>query len=565
MRLHRVVLITVVVATLASCATRAVAATPPANLPHPDMRVITTELPFMSSQYLMRYSGFDGPPGDMNPADGNLPPQVNGWQEFFAHWKQRIANKTYMGPTFSRAINVADHLFQPAVFVGGANTPYRGDVAVATIPGQSCPGETTLVAAHPDSTPGLNSGNGSTYDDTSGVTMGMAELSGLTKWWDANNAWPARTIKVALFDAEEIGLEGSQYYAANLISPGPQGKYVLVANMDQNGMEYPAYPQGTTTSTWTPGPWYTNINASPIKDFSIYGPNAKTPPPAIAKNLPAILRFRNALAAEVARAFNDLGLKYHFKLQLDNPLENGATVAAYKPSDVARYSPVQDDTLGRTDQVPFVAQGIPGFGVLGAYDSNSKEDIVGNTPLSPLGDQGLISQQAGYDTPRDNLAHLNAMADGNPNPSAITTGLYRALELPATWTDYLLSRPEYTGKVARTSAPIAYYETSPRNPKAGEQVAFDASASASRVGANLHYFWSFGDGAAATAAKPHHAYAHSGYYSAALAVRDAAGHVTAYQTTITVGQPSGSAPTGNTCGRVSSTTAARVVRGAARQ
>src|SRR5258708_31205968 len=114
-----------VAAGLASWGLPAVAATSPANLPHPDMSVITTELPFMSSQYLMRYSGFDGPPGDLNPADGNLPPQVNGWQEFFAHWKQRIASKSYMGPTFSRAINVADHLFQPAVFVNGANTPYQ--------------------------------------------------------------------------------------------------------------------------------------------------------------------------------------------------------------------------------------------------------------------------------------------------------------------------------------------------------------------------------------------------------------------------------------------------------
>src|SRR5207245_1573357 len=176
---------------------------------------------FMSSQYLMRYSGFDGPPGDMNPQDGNLPPQINGWQEFFAHWKQQIRSREYMGDDFSRAISVADHLFKPAVFIGGVTTPYDGDVAIATLPRQSCPGENALVAAHPDSTPGLNTGNGSTYDDTSGVTMGMGETKGMAAWWQRNGTWPDRTYRLGLFDAEEIGLEGSYYYAHNLI---PQGR-----------------------------------------------------------------------------------------------------------------------------------------------------------------------------------------------------------------------------------------------------------------------------------------------------------------------------------------------------
>jgi hypothetical protein len=84
---------TVLATAFGSWALPAVAAAPPANLPHPNMNVITSELPFMSAQYLMRHSGFDGPPGDLSPADGNLPPQVNGWQEFFAHRKQRIASR----------------------------------------------------------------------------------------------------------------------------------------------------------------------------------------------------------------------------------------------------------------------------------------------------------------------------------------------------------------------------------------------------------------------------------------------------------------------------------------
>ncbi len=518
---------------------------------------IADQLVFMSSNYLMRYSGFDGPPGDLNPADGNLPPNVNGWQEFFLHWKQQMTSPSVMGETFARAINVSDHLFWPNVF-GGPNTPYQGDVRVATIPGQACPGEVALVAGHPDSTPLLNTGNGSTYDDTSGVTMGMGELQGLAHWWSANDAWPARTIKVALFDAEEIGLEGSQYYADNLIPPGPQGRYVLVANMDQNGMEYPAYPEGTTNSTWTPGPWYTNINASPIHNFTIYGPNANTPPKAIADNMPAILHFRAALDQAVHEAFAVLGARYHFQFPLDNPNEHGRVVSAYRPSDIAKYSPVQDDTLGRTDQVPFIQLGIPGYGVLGAYDSNSQEDIVGNTPLSPLGNAGLFMQQAGYDTPRDNVPHFNLMTDGNFVSGKLTEGPRRALELPATWTSYLLARPEYAGAVKQSAAPIAYYEALPTKVGPGQEVSFDASGSVSRGGGTLHYYWDFGDGTHATGTRVTHSYAGTGWYDAVLTVVDGHGGVSGYRTGIKVGSATTPPATG-ACGTVSAPQEAQVI------
>lgn len=519
---------------------------------------VTSQLVYMANHYLMRYSGFDGPPGDLNPADGNLPPNVNGWQEFFQHWQQQITSPKVMGKEFAPAINIANHLFPVNVF-GGPNAPYPGDVKVATIPGQGCPGQVALVAGHPDSTPLLNTGNGSAYDDTSGVTMGIGELQALAHWWTANHAWPDRTIKVALFDAEEVGLEGSAYYASHLIPPGPQGKYVLVTNMDQNGMEYPAYPEGTTSSTWTPGPWYTNINASPIHDFSIYGPNAHTPPPAIAHNLPAIRHFRAALAQEVQLAFSVLGHKYHFSIKLNNPNEHGKVVPAYRESDIAKYSPVQDDTLGRTDQVPFVALGIPGYGVLGAYDSNSQEDIVGNTPLSPFGSQGLILQQAGYDTPRDNILHLNFMTNGTLQDSTASEGLRRALELPSTWSIYLLARPEYAGAVKRSAGPIAYYEALPTKVNPAQSVSFDASGSVSRGGGKLAYYWDFGDGSHATGEHVKHSYASDGWYDAVLTVVGSRGRVSGYRTGIKVGGVT-KRPATNSCGLVGQSTEVRVIR-----
>ena len=543
-------------ASLAQAAPRAYA--PVQERPVDNVGYVTSQLVYMANHYLMRYSGFDGPPGDLKAADGNRPPTVNGWQEFFQHWQQQMTSPKVMGREFAPAVNIADHLFKVSEF-GASDAPYPGDVKVATIPGQACPGQVALVAGHPDSTPLLNAGNGSAYDDTSGVTMGMGELQALTHWWHANHAWPDRTIKVALFDAEEVGLEGSQYYASHLIPPGPQGKYVLVTNMDQNGMEYPAYPEGTRSSTWTPGPWYTNINASPIHDFSIYGPNAHTPPPAIAHNLPAIRRFRAALAQAVQEAFSVLGHRYHFSIRLNNPSEHGKVVPAYRKSDIARYSPVQDDTLGRTDQVPFVALGIPGYGVLGAFDSNSKEDIVGNTPLSPFGSQGLILQQAGYDTPRDNIAHLNFMTNGTLVDDKATEGLRRALELPSTWSIYLLARPQYAGAVRRSAGPIAYYEALPTKVRSGKFVSFDASGSVSRGGGRLSYYWDFGDGSHATGERVRHSYAHDGWYDAVLTVVDSRGHVRGYRTGIRVGKAT-RRPATSSCGLVDHATETRVIR-----
>ena len=528
--------------------------------PHPDMDYITGQLVQMSSSYLQRYSGFDGPPGDLDPAHGNQPPQVNGWQEFFAHWKQQLRDPAVLG-AFAHAGAIADHPFDVNAFVNGAHPPFQGDVPVLTIPGATCPGQSTLIAGHPDGTPGLNTGNGSTYDDTSGITMGMGETQALARWWQAHGTWPARTFKLGMFDAEEVGLDGSQFYADNLIPPGPQGQYVLVANMDQNGIEYPAFPFGSTATTFNPGAWYTNINASPLKDFSIYSDAQGHPDPAILANMPAIQRFRAALAQSVAQAFSDLGAKYHFTV----PLLGGGTAPAYLPQDIAAKSPVQDDTLGRTDQVPFVARGIPGFGVLGAYDSTANENpAYGLGPLAPLGDGSLVSipQQAGYDTPRDNVAHFNLLTSGVPTPDAIGEPARRALELPATWTSYLLARPEYSGAAPTPQAPIAYFEALPVAPSAGAPVSFDASASVDDLDRGLQYTWDFGDGSHATGVAVRHSYASAGWYDAILVVRDAAGHAVGYREAVKVGDTKAAAPSTDPCGTVSSQDVSRVLSAA---
>jgi hypothetical protein len=545
----------------------------------------------LSTNDIYRASGLDGPP--QNPADpANQPPTLNGWQEFYAQWKHQMTSRDAMGP-LARYVTVADHYFRVQGF------PYDSNVAEVTIPGATCPGQRVLLAGHPDSTPvrgsriadlidqgnftratqvlnSSNLGNGSPYDDTSGVTMGMAEFQALARWWAATGNWPARTVKIGLFDAEETGLNGSFYYAANLIPAGPQGQYVLVANMDQNGMEYPAYHWGTDhylndVRNGGVGPWYTNINASPLAPNDIYKGDDWA---RIQANMPAILRFRAALQDSVTQAFTTLGDRYHHSVPLEgHPIYNQpgnppppTSATAYTPADQARYSPVQDDTLGRTDQVPFVAQGIPGFGVLGAFDTNPTE----NPYPANYASKPVINQYAGYDTMGDTIEHLNFWAAGVPHgPKGVAdpaVELRRALELPATWTDYLVSRPEYAGSVKRPHAPVAYFETDPVNGAATDlTVHFDGrfSADAGNSG-RLTYLWDFGDGTYGTGATVSHTYAGPRWADAKLVTVDRNGHVGTYRQAVKVaGGGTGSAPTTDACGLLSSSDTAKVRSGAA--
>lgn len=399
--------------------------------------------------------------------------------------------------------------------------------------------------------------------------MGMAELQALVHWWEANGTWPTRTVKLGLFDAEETGLNGSYFYAANLLPQGPQGKYVLVANMDQNGIEYPAYHWGTDhyTNNLTGGgvgPWRTNINASPLSENNIYKGQAWQ---NIQANMPAIKHFRAALQDSVSQAFSTLGAKYHYRVPLENPLlptEPGKqnpvhSEPAYTPDQQQKYSPVQDDTLGRTDQVPFVAQGIPGYGVLGAYDTTPTE----NPYPADYASKPTIYQYAGYDTLLDNMEHLNLFTSGTPHgpagPAAPSEELRRALELPATWTTYLVARPEYAGASARPNGPVAYFETTPVQPKTTTTVDFDGtfSADAGRTG-GLTYLWSFGDGTFGIGPRVTHTYSGPQWADATLVVIDRHGHVDAYHQAVNVDGASGAAPASASCGNVSLPTARQV-------
>jgi len=639
-RLSVIATIVLVVALASGAGAGQSAAGPTAQaLPVVDANFLYNELYFLGTNMIYRVAGADGPLS--NPSDpNNLPTNYNGAQEFYQWFGQELTNSdnAHMGP-LGRFMTAKDHTYPTRIWQLNDET--------VTMPGQSCAGQVALIAGHNDSTPtstnvaagsqngsatpmtamrGGNWGNGSTYDAGSGEAMGIAEMQALLRWYQANNTYPVRTLKIGLFDNEEGGLVGSGFYSqtnvstltgpvaagattlqvrsrtgvgfavgeqllidpfgtretvtitainngtntitftpaltaahvqgapvsagiadvGGLIPDGPQGQYVMVANMDQNGMEYPARHFGTehylnNIVGGGVGPWYTNINAVPLYTT----PNNLYPADAIARiqnNIANVTAFRNATADAVSQAFQVLGQKYNFSLPLENPLRfdqvgstpvnpNPTSVPAYLQSDIPKYSPVVDDNTGRTDQVSFIRDwGIPGYGIIGAYDTSTNPQVGGNENPYPVNyvSKPTLSQYATYDTNDDTPEHLNYYASGTTHgpdgPASPSEGLKRALELPATWTSYLISKDAYGGAEPRTDNPVAYFETSPAKPYLTSNVTFDASFSRNAGGntSGLTYFWDFGDGTTMATTNPTVSHTYSSnpaWYDVKLAVK----------------------------------------------
>ncbi|HZC74052.1 MAG TPA: PKD domain-containing protein [Jatrophihabitans sp.] len=613
----------------------------PAGQPRPvvDAKFLYDELYYLATQFIFRAAGADGPLA--NPSDpNNLPPNYNGAQEFYKWFGQEMTNPdaAHMGP-LGRFMTAKDHIYPTRIT--------QLDDESVTIPGGSCAGQIALIAGHNDSTPtstgvangaasgsptpmssmrGGNWGNGSMYDAGSGEAMGMAEVQSLLRWYNANGAYPKRTIKIGLFDNEEGGLVGSGFYSqtnvatlaaatapgdttlrvisrtgvglavveqlmidpfgtretvtisaisnptntitftpaltaphaqnttvsagvadvGGLIPDGPQGQYVMVANMDQNGIEYPARHFGTehylnNIVGGGVGPWYTNINAVPLYTT----PNNLYDATAIARiqhNLANVQAFRNATADAVSEAFQVLGQKYNFSMPLENPLrldQVGSTpvdpgpqsVPAYLQSDIPKYSPVVDDNTGRTDQVSFIRDwGIPGYGIIGAFDTSTNQQVGGNENPYPTNyaSKPTLGQYALYDTNDDTPEHLNYYASGTTHgpggPASPSEGLKRALELPATWTSYVIAKDQYGGSEPKSGNPVAYFETRPAKPYLTSHITFDASFARNSGGntTGLKYFWDFGDGTQLATTNPQVTHDYSSdpkWYDVKLAVQ----------------------------------------------
>jgi hypothetical protein len=421
----------------------------------------------MSYNDVYRVSGADGDPhvvqaGGTDPFD--LKPTINGWQEFFLHWKAQLTDTSVM-TTMAKYATVSDHYFQRQPeqqtnpnYNFDPNYRWNSDDAEVTIPGATCAGQRVLLAAHPDGTPvsptivgqinnptGSTSGvfgfgaarraitlsnlaNGGAYDDTSGVTLTMGEYQALLKWYDANGTYPSKTLKIALLDADagraKDGTylrEGSNYYVNNLIPQGPQGQYAMFAEMNANGMSYPAYHLGTqyywnNASGGGVGPWHTFITDTPSAPNGAYPDTGPGSPGAnISANSAAITAFNGDLLSAVTAGFAQQSAKYGGTVPQENPLRytnSGSAplpavptpnVPAYAASDQANFSPVHSagtsseaEILSTEDPAAaFWQKGIPGVSVGGVQDSNIVENPYPTTTSASIRSTPVLQYSGG--------------------------------------------------------------------------------------------------------------------------------------------------------------------------
>jgi hypothetical protein len=446
-----------------------------------------------------RVSGADGDPRNFSDSF-NIPSTINGWQEFWRQWKTQLTNTDAMR-NMAKFATVSDHYFRRAPeqrtnpnYQFDPNYRWDSDDAEVTIPGAACPGQRVLIAAHGDLTPvsptivgeinnptgstsavnGFNAArrhitlsnlsNGGAYDDTSGVTMTMAEYQALLRWYNANHTYPSKTFKVALLDADagraKDGTylrEGSEYYAKNLIPKGPQGQYAMFAMMNANGASYPAYHFGTqyywnNVASGGVGPWHTFITDTPTAPNTLY-PDANG---AIAANSAANAAFHTDLQSAVTAGFAQQSAKYNGSIKQENPLRyNGAgsapgaiagnpqlpqtpTVPAYTASEQDTYSPVHPAGTAPEAQIlstedPAAAlwsQGVPGFSVGGVQDTNSVEnpypastaDAIKSTPvIQHLGGTSLqIGNESSLTGGMTTSSAATAAGDTNVKVAAVT-------------------------------------------------------------------------------------------------------------------------------------------------
>src|SRR5260221_14790224 len=97
-----------------------------------------------------------------------------------------------------------------------------------------------------------------------------------------------------------------------------------------------------------------------------------------------------------------------------------------------------------------------------------------------------------------------------------------------TWPLGFPARGEYAARSTRPAGPVAYFESSPEDPAAGDSVRFDAGASADIAGRGLSYAWDFGDGSTGAGVTASHNYRKAGWYDAKLVVTDAKGNSSGY-------------------------------------
>lgn len=462
-----------------------------ADVPGIDPNYIYQQLDYMVTHFQRREAGYDN----------NLPPGVNGHDEFANYWTQQMLSLlgSYGAVAYRDSFAITGWQGRPAKLPA-----FNMEI---TVPGVLHPEQEVVIGCHYD---GMAFSTQSANDDGSGCAIELGIAKAMSEFWQTNHVYPARTLRFVIFDAEEQGLYGSYHYVNSTVN-GDLKNITAMFNEEQNGIAYPLRYLGKMSNPLMP--YY--IEMSPLQNNSLYTNQNKLS----AQQSASIARFRQLMAQAVPASFQqfrsmgDQMLTYHSSPNKD------VWQSIFTPDQLS-FIHQEDDTLGSSDQMPFTMAGLP------------CATLVGN---SSYYNSGAPPGSYPFDQPNDTIQLMNIFADGNSQQSQALT---LALALPGMLTTWMLAQPDILGQTPADGRPIAAISSiGPAQP--GQAMHFDASASYDPSGAKsaLNYHWSFGDDSSADGQKVSHTYTTAGNYTLSLTTSSAAGKTRVITRQISVASP----------------------------
>jgi hypothetical protein len=460
----------------------------PTNFPAVDPDYIYDQLFTMATRFLHREAGFDT----------NLPPDVNGHDEFAAYWAQEMQRDLQgFGATVRR---------DPFTTPGWRDRPAVTQAfnVEVTVPGLTHPDQVVVIGCHYD---GEAVSTQSANDDGSGCAIELGVAKALAEYWRAHKVYPARTLRFVLFDAEEQGIYGSFHYV-NATVNGDLGNIVAMINEEQNGIAYPLRFLGQASNPLLPFITY----VSPLSDNDAYPAQHQLS----AQQRASITQFSARAAQAVPAAFAQFRALGYSSLVYRDASNAPVTLPIFSDDQMSTLQQREDD-LAASDEYPFTLAGLPAATFIGNF--SYYPEYGGNNPPP---------WSYPFDQPNDTIQLMNTYANGTPQKAP---SLALALALPGMLSTELLSQPDVLGQAPADGLPLAAVgDIGLAQP--GKDMAFDATASFDPSGKGpLSYTWSFGDGATASGISVSHAYRAPGAYTLRLTVSSPAG---ARQTATTV-------------------------------
>ena len=402
-------------------------------------------LDHFSSRYWARVAG----------RDTNLPPHVNGHDEFLADWTKQMLSSLHGLP-----VGVVR---QPFKTPGFRHLPAQrpGVNVLVVVPGSRHADQAFVIGAHPDGEPWSE---GSAFDDASGSVLMLELARSLGQIWRADGL-PSLTVEFVLFDAEEEGLIGSSDYSFAYRHGAIMPRPVFMIDEEQSGVGYPARPFGSLSAD--PMPSFATTTGRISKGLArLFGPLIHPRKAALTVAIRRLTGARTSVFAELHKLYPSL------------PYRGGAA-SAFTSSD-EHYLEIGPFPLCCSDNAPFEALGLPTVTFSGNTDYYARNAAAWSFP---------------YDQPEDTLAAMACDTGGSPQPS---TALAAALQLPLGLSEALVQ--DYTPPALGSD--IAIFSSLPTE---GAAVQFQA------VGAK-QFTWEFGDGTRGTGATVSHIYARAGSY-----------------------------------------------------